>query len=153
MKNFLRRFFRRSAESGLSATVAADEPLARFLFHKGSHFAPGDGRVKPRAFEPARADNQTSVFRTLDLADEMIWRLGDDHVAPLRKKPVLARAELRAGNVAAVNLRIAPDDSPPRHASISGWPSAKHERMLIAEKLAADARLVVRPGVPDRPAA
>lgn len=109
--------------------------------------------MKYRALEPAPTDNQTSVFRTLDLDDAAIWRLGDDHVASLRKKPVLARAELRAGDVTSVNLQVVSDDSPPRHANIAAWPQTKHERILIAKKLAAEARLVLRLGAPDRSAA
>ena len=75
----LRTIFRRRsspASAGPAATLLVEpspqEPLARFLFNR-KHYAREKGRVKPRAFQPAREDYKTSVFRIIDLAEDEVW--------------------------------------------------------------------------------
>lgn len=99
--------------------------------------------MKPRAFQPAAKDNKTSVFRTIDLAEEEVWRLADEHAAGDRGKAE-ARAVLLVRQVTDAGLRVEPDDIPPRHANLAGWPTAKDEWKSIAQELAAEATLIVR---------
>ena len=59
-------------------------------------------------------------------------------------RPLLGRAEIKAQDASDVGLGIEPDSKPPRHANLVGWPNEKHERMSMAQELAARASLVVR---------
>lgn len=145
----LRTIFRRGSSpvsAGPASTLPVEpspqEPLARFLFNR-KHYAREKGRVKPRAFQPAAKDNKTSVFRTIDLAEEEVWRLADEHAAGDRGKAE-ARAVLLVRQVTDAGLRVEPDDIPPRHANLAGWPTAKDEWKSIAQELAAEATLIVR---------
>ena len=99
--------------------------------------------MKPRAFQPARKDYKTSVFRTIDLAEQEIWRLADEHAAGDQGK-CEARAVLLVHQVIDAGLRVEPDDVPPRHANLAGWPTAKDEWKSVAQELAAEASLRVR---------
>jgi hypothetical protein len=101
------------------------------------------------------SDDELSVFRVADLSEEAIWQLADEHVVPLRRLPVLGRAELKASEVFGASLRIKCDDTPPRHAAIIGWPKdddpdAQHaQRKSICQGLAAAAAFTARePVVP-----
>ena len=126
--------------------IASDERVARFLTDDG-HFVESKGRVKPRAFWPARIDNTTSVFRRQGLSEDGIWSLAIDHVEPTRG-PVLARAELIAQDVVACGLQLEADDDPPRHAAITGWPAKDTEKEKVkslCQELADRATLVIRP--------
>lgn len=105
--------------SRLPVEPSPREPLARFLFNR-NHYAPETARVKPRAFQPARKDYKTSVFRIIDLAEEEVWRLADEHAAGDRGKAE-ARAVLLVHQVTDAGLRVESDDIPPRHAK--RWPS------------------------------
>lgn len=98
--------------------------------------------MKPRAFQPAR-NNKTSVFRIIDLAEEEVWRLADEHAAGDRGKAE-ARAMLLVHQVTKAGLRVEPDNIPPRHANLTGWPTAKDEWKSVAQELAAEATLRVR---------
>jgi hypothetical protein len=122
------------------------EQTSRFIDQDG-HFTASKLRVKPRAYQPARRDNQVSVICADGLNDNASWRTGDLHVAPLRARPVLARADLNAKHIRSTGLSVVRDDVFPRHANITGWPSAKHEWKSLAQELAAAARLVVKPEV------
>ncbi len=51
------------------------------------------------------------------------------------------RADIQALNILVNNLQIDPDNTPPRHANIIGWPELKEERKSIAQELAAKASL------------
>lgn len=66
------------------------------------------------------------------------------HVAALRKRPILGRAELTVDEIVSVGLRLEPDNRPYRHANIVGWPTVKHEWKSLAQELAAVARLKTR---------
>jgi len=120
--------------------VPDDELTARFLFDP-KHFNSTAKRVKPKAYQPARRDNRTSVFLIAGLEIAAIWQLALDHVVPVRSKPVLARADLPASNIINVGLTISPDEPPPRHANICAWPTAKDEWKSLAQELAAAAEL------------
>ena len=63
------------------------------------------------------------------------------------KKPPrrpLARAEVEVQIVMNAGLRVVPDEPPPRHAEIVGWPrNDKSQQLEIAKVIAAVARLVL----------
>ncbi|MGH7774408.1 MAG: hypothetical protein ACREQA_19465 [Candidatus Binatia bacterium] len=102
---------------------------------------PSRGRVKPRAFHPARKDHKTSVFRIRGLSEKQIWLLGDVYVAAVVGREILARAEFSIAHIHSVALRLEPDEPPPRHANIAGWASEKDRWMSQAQELAASATL------------
>ena len=58
-----------------------------------------------------------------------------------RPRNLHGRADIQAFNILEINLQINPDNTPPRHASIIGWPELKEERKSIAQELAAKALL------------
>ena len=126
----------------MGTTELADEPLVRYLFDS-SHFAAQIGRVKPRALEP-HFSGTTSVFMTQGLDNEEIWALADREVTPMRGKSAIARADLQASHIQRVGLALQPDETPPRHANIVGWPTEKDQIKLRAQELAALASLVLR---------
>jgi len=126
--------------------VTPDEHLARCLTHT-NQFRRVEGRVSARAFLPGR-DGTTSVFRVDDLTNDQIWQLADEHVAGAPDgRPVVGTGTLLAESVTEAGLRVDPDNDPPRHAAIVDWPADKGDRKLRALKLAAAARLTIRPGL------
>lgn len=125
-----------------SDQVRPEENLTRYILHK-NHFTILHKRVKYAAFLPA-PNGETSVFRVSGLDDNAIWEIGDKEVAIGRGIPVLGRANILASRVFSRTLKIVPDDSPPRHANITGWPEEKSEQKLIAMELAEDALLYLR---------
>ena len=125
--------------------LAPEEPLSRFLLSDRdiSH-----GGVKPAAFLPA-PDGTTSVFRIQELSEPEVWRLGDQYVARPRGRRLHGRGDLKHTNVTATGLRVEPDNSPPRHAAIVGWPDEKDAQMSVAQQLASTAVLRLhRPEIP-----
>jgi hypothetical protein len=120
--------------------LRAEEPLSRFLTQSG-HFA--ENRVKRRAFLPAR-DGSTSTFRTRGPPESEIWALGDLRVAPPPNGRLYGRGDLPVSVVIAAGLRVDPDDIPPRHAAIVGWPAEKDAQNSKAQELAAAAALILR---------
>lgn len=82
----------------------------------------------------------TSVFRIAGLTDGEIWKIGAG-VAELRQKTLHARADVAVARVHETGLSLNPDDTPPRHANIVGWPADKAEQLSIAQQLAAAAVL------------
>jgi hypothetical protein len=130
----------------LAPDPAPGEVTSRYLRQR-SHYAPSDGRVKPRAFHPNPEDHKTSVFRVQGLSDSEIWDLGDEHVARPSGIEILALAKLSVEQITGVGLRVEPEEPPPRHANITDWPREKDEWMLKAQELAAEATLCLRQGI------
>lgn len=116
---------------------------ARFLFQSG-HFSAQSARVKSYAFEPARHDHRTSVFRIDRLSERQVWMLGQLYVADALAKEVLARADVSVAQIRSVGLAVDAAEPPPRHANITGWPAEKHAWKSRAQKLAALASLRIR---------
>jgi hypothetical protein len=127
----------------LNSTPDPSETVTRYIFEAG-HFSRTTARVKAKALEPSSIDNLASVFRIIELSDEQIWELGQLFVEPRRGRSTLARADIPISNIIRQGLRVDPDEPPPRHANIAGWPGEKDANMSKAQELAADARLVVR---------
>ncbi|RJQ20828.1 MAG: hypothetical protein C4560_04580 [Nitrospiraceae bacterium] len=122
--------------------VRPEEDLTRYILHK-NHFSILHKRVKYAAFLPA-PNGETSVFRVSGLADIAIWEIGDKEVAGKRETAILGRADIPAFHVLNSTLKIKPDENPPRHANITGWPKEKSEQKLIAIELAENAKLYLR---------
>lgn len=119
--------------------VHTEENLSRFILSK-NHFSILHQRVKYAAFLPL-PNGKTSVFRTSQLTDSEIWETGDKEVAQKRNMALLGRADISTYHVLYNRLRIIPDNDPPRHANITGWPEEKSEQKLIAMDLAEKAHL------------
>lgn len=125
-----------------SDQVRPEENLTRYILHK-KHFSIERKKAKYAAFLPA-PNGETSVFRVSGLDDNAIWEIGDKEVAIRRGIPVLGRSDILASRVFSRTLKILPDDNPPRHANITGWPEEKSEQKLIAMELAEDAQLYLK---------
>lgn len=121
-----------------------EEDISRYILNK-SCFSSQNRRVKYSAFLPA-SNGETSVFRITGLLDYEIWEIGHREVAQKRGKPLLGRADISALHVLEEGLRMKPDNNPPRHANIIGWPEEKSGQKLIAMELAANAQLHLVPG-------
>lgn len=124
--------------------VQPGELLTRFLTQPKNHFVPTSGRVKYAAFLPSAA-LRTSVYRTSDLAQEEVWKLGDDFVAAALRTTISARADIRASVPIGCGLTLDPDGIPhPQHANVAGWPESRPAQKLLAIKLAEAASCVLR---------
>ena len=98
-------------------------------------------------------------MRTHDLDEAGVWTLGDAVAVPAGRT-VYARGDflapdVRASFVDSWRLTVRPDDDPPRHALIEGWP--RHEespeiRKSLAQQLRAKSALTVRPAPNGTPA-
>lgn len=132
--------------------VRPDERISRFVLDRG-HFT--TERVKFRAFLPPQNNTPDglvlSVGRTCDLNEAEVWAWGDDHVANPGGRTVFARGDFTLEliqEVAAngITLGIVPNEPPPRHGNITGWPpfDRKELRASLAQQLAAKAQLVRR---------
>jgi hypothetical protein len=126
--------------------LSVEEPLARFIVDK--NYFRADRSVRHSAFMPSHKDGKVSVFRIFDLDLDGIWDLGNRNVAIPRGKRLLGRADIKVSDVTAVDLAVVPDDDPPLHASITGWPEDGSKQKLLALQLAAKAILHL---ISDRP--
>jgi hypothetical protein len=101
--------------------------------------------VKPQAFEPDRDDTGISTFRTEDLGDGETWALGRG----LRAHQTLkARADLPASVYSDEGLTVDPDNDPPLHVYITGWPGWPTDpvaSLAVRTRLAKAARFVQAP--------
>jgi hypothetical protein len=86
----------------------------------------------------------TSTFRTHGLTPEETWALGESQVAAPRGRRLYGRGDLSVSSVVATGLTVDPDNDPPRHAGIVGWPDGKDARLSLAQRLAASAALRLR---------
>lgn len=119
--------------------IKPEEYLTRYILHKG-HFSITQKRPKYVVFMPSPY-GETSVFCISNLSDNEIWNIGDREVAQKRGLPLLGRADILAFHVFNKNLKLIPDNCPPRHANIVNWPTEKSEQKLIAIELAESSQL------------
>jgi hypothetical protein len=108
--------------SGLPEIVADEEDLARFLTSRG-HF--NSKVVKPSAFMPEIEDRETSVFRHGSEPRETLWAIGDEHAA--QGRTIYGAGIIKARSVREIRLDVFPDEPPPRHAAIRGWPWTEND--------------------------
>jgi hypothetical protein len=121
--------------------VSDEESLARFIF-QGNHIR-ADHTVKPNAFIPYPYPN-LSVTRHIGLTEEELWETGRG-IANERPATLYGRADFRAIAVVKQSLHIVPTETPRNHANITGWPPDKPSQKIIAQEIAAAARLVSPP--------
>jgi len=121
--------------------INSQEVIARYITSKSGYSRQKD-IVKPPAFMPP-PNLKLSVFRIDNLSEPDIWKIGIEKVINKMNKPtnLHGRADIQALNIFDSNLQIEPDNIPPRHANIIGWPELKEERKSIAQELAAKASL------------
>jgi hypothetical protein len=86
---------------------------------------------------PPLPDKRLSVFRISGLHENDIWGIGEN----LRTQSLLGRADIKALAVFETGLSIDPDNTPPRHANIIGWPEDSSAIKLKAIELAEKAQL------------
>ncbi len=120
------------------------EPISRFLFSK-SDFSSQNNLVKLRAYLPP-PDLTVSVFRTQGLNEEQTWELAERKIISRQKhkKTLKGRADSTPSKIENVGLNIIPDNIPPRHANITGWPVEKDEQKMLAAELANKSTLVLK---------
>lgn len=128
----------------LPSVLGSDESLARCL-HQRDHFQPATYSVRPKAFEPP-ADLRLSVVRIYDLNTQEVWAYLQINVIDKmpQRRSLYGIADIKVSAVQATGLTVDPDNIPPRHASIVGWPQNKSEQKLLTQELASKARLVLR---------
>jgi len=102
--------------SGLPEYVADTEDLTRFLTQSNLFNSFG---AKPAAFLPNPKYGNTSVFRLGNEPDRLrqTWRetaTGD--------RVLKGAAIFKARDVRASRLEVLPEEPPPAHANIEGWP-------------------------------
>ena len=119
---------------GSLAEVPVDdaEQLARFVLTE-RHIRKSDGTVRAEALIPS-PHVELSVTRHRDLSDDDVWTLGED-VAKKRQKPLIGRADFRAGDARQQKLDVKPDEPPRNHANVFGWPPEKAFQMALAQEL------------------
>ena len=130
----------------LPSKVSQSESLARYLTHQ-NHYSSLNNSVKPAAFQPSSNHLRLSVFRIDGLIPEKVWEIGQVDVINAMSSPknnLRGFADIKASAVYKTHLDVDPDNNPPRHADIVGWPQEKSERKLIAQELAAKATLRLR---------
>lgn len=125
-----------------SVPVADEERLARFVFTE-RHIRKSDGTVKAEALAPFK-HIEMSVTRHRDLPQEQVWALGAK-VAEARKLPLIGRADFLAVKAREQSLDVKPDEPPPNHANVSGWPPDKPAQMIRALEIATSATYVANP--------
>ena len=128
----------------LPSIVSPNKSLGRYLPEE-SYFSRAKHSVKPKAFMPPH-DLRLSVFRIDSLNLEEVWEIGEREVinAMSQPKELYGVADIKASKVQEKDLRIDPDDNPPRHASIIGWPEEKPRQKSIAQELAAVTKLELK---------
>lgn len=133
-------------ESGLADFIDDDEDLARYL-KSDSHF--NSSGPKATAFMPEPKAIETSVFRHGREPSARLWETGRTHVTSGRT--LYGAAIVRARTVREVGLAVKPDEPPPRHAVIYGWPTdsdpdlQKARQKEVALKIANRSTLVRNP--------
>lgn len=130
------------AEGKLDEPLSATEPLAKFLYVRKGHFRIDVLRPTWRAFLPKKGSQELSVFRTKGLPEAAIWELAETYI----KSNPKARTEVSPQDVVDSGLDVDPDNVPPRHANIIGWPLGKDAQMSHAVELAKRGTLVLGPG-------
>ncbi len=113
--------------SGLSDSIAADEPLARFV-HESNKF--NKSGAKPGAFMPP-ANGLLSVARHPKEPLDGLRFLAEEFLPGV---DVYGAAMLSAGDALNTGLSVIPEEPPPRHANITGWPTSSDPELQKAAR-------------------
>lgn len=115
--------------------------LSRFLFSK-NQFSTLKKRVKYNAFVPHK--KEVSVYKTDNIDEREIWRIGKQFVATVRGKEIKARADIQEDIIIEQRLSVVSAPTPHfLHANIIDWPTEKSAIKLIAMVLAKNSKLVL----------
>lgn len=121
--------------------------LSRFLTSKKSHFSIKNGYVKSAAFMPmynkVKNRYETSVFQVDNLSNKIIQNMGAKYITGKSGKEVYGYARISHQSIETTGLSVNPDNKPPRHANVCGWPERKDEQKLYAIKLSQASKLVI----------
>lgn len=120
--NVFKEFLNKNANISAIDPIDDNESLGRYLLSR-RHFSSQKNIVKPSAFMPP-PNLHVSIFRIKGLDENAIWNIGENEVIKKTQptKTLYGRAEIISLAVKLVGLEVAPDDSPPRHSNIKGWP-------------------------------
>lgn len=100
--------------------------------------------VRFKAFMPP-PNLRLSVCRIDGLRIDEIWEEGQKVILAMpQQKTLYGVADIKAGVVEGVKLKIDPDPVPCRHTNIVGWPEEDAKQLSIAHELAAEARLALK---------
>ena len=169
LKHFWRKFTLRHGhvDHYSGGSLRGNRRASRFIFDN-SGYAASTKRANLRQFLPQwsakKKQHELSVTRTEALDESSIWNLGDK-ASGKRKKPALARADLRASQIRwnwiiaflifkqrnlhsrwQWKLRVQIDEPPDRHLLIVGWPpnSEPDAQRILACVLSESATLYIR---------
>ena len=104
--------------SGLPEKIQDDEDVARYLTSSRQF---NSTTVKGVAFLPSIQDRESSVFRHGSEPRERLISIGNEHAAGDRN--LHGAAIVKAALVRGFALELLPNEPPPRHAVIKGWPA------------------------------
>ena len=87
------------------------------------------------------------------MPETAVWAHNDQH----GRSNAIARGDFRADAVwhrelIQYGLSLIPDDEPPRHASIKGWPTATPENRELRNTVSKELRRIANPVLVRRPA-
>lgn len=132
--------------SGLNASVANEETLARFLTSSRQFNTLGD--VKGVAYMPNPRYQNTSVYRRGEKDLDDLWSIADEQI---QGRTVHGVAFSQAADVRSVGLDVEAEEPPAYHANIVKWPFGgrdpkldKAEQKELAAVMASQAELVRR---------
>ncbi|HLA11413.1 MAG TPA: hypothetical protein VJ023_12575 [Pyrinomonadaceae bacterium] len=135
------RFSKVQSPHDHKAAVGDNEKLTRYIF-SNRYFSRQPPRVKTEAYMPSYG--AVSVFRIDALGQAAIWEIGSD-LGRKRERTLYARGDTKAHDARELGLDIRPDEPPPRHANLIGWPeNDKPRQKVIALQIAAAATLVLK---------
>ncbi|MGB3524694.1 MAG: hypothetical protein WBB32_01880 [Flavobacteriales bacterium] len=118
------------------------ETVARYVFFSDEVRA--DGTPRPKLFGPD-GHHECSVFRTDDLGEAEVQRIGDEEVSPNYNKLPYGHCDLFVGQVRhRVNMRVEVVEPPVHHACIRGYEQDKAAWKLQAAMLSQQAANIVR---------
>ena len=125
-----------------TSEIGDAERISRFARHKTEYSLIAD-RVYHSLFLPP-SSLRLSVFWSTEIADEDLWRIGDEVVFKGLGR-VMARGDVIVAAIRDSGLQLEPDpEVHPKHANVVGWPVDKAKRIRIAKTLAGKAKLIAR---------
>lgn len=119
-------------------SLPSETPLARFLF---SGEVTKGGTVKPAGFMPRWIEGtgrfELSTFDIEAMPKQTVFEIAQD-VESARGRTCRGWAVLEVGGYLAAGLEVDPDDDPPRHVNVLGWPPEKERQKLVAQRVVAE---------------
>lgn len=120
-----------------------NENLVKFILSSNQYRA-SDLSIKPEAFMPSIKTMDVSMFRTLNISDDDLWKTGNQ-IAEGRPATLYGKTELKAQYIRRQDLDIEETETPRNHVNIKGWPSNKSSQKMKAIELAKEAGKLIKP--------